>query len=29
MKHGETGVPEPLAFIHNGEPATINQDRFQ
>ena len=29
MKHGESGGPEPLTFTHNGEPATINLERFQ
>ena len=29
MKHGESGGPEPLMFTHNGEPATINLERFQ
>lgn len=29
MKHGESGGAEPLTFTHNGEPATINLERFQ
>ena len=29
MKHGDSGGPEPLTFTHNGEPATINLERFQ
>lgn len=41
MKHGEMGaprntgdvegapVPEPLTFTHNGEPATIDLERFK
>ena len=29
MKHGESGGPEPLTFTHNGEPATIDLERFQ
>ena len=29
MKHGDSGGPEPLTFTHNGEPATINLERFK
>lgn len=29
MKHGESGGPEPLTFTHNGQPATIDLERFK
>ena len=28
MKHGESGGPEPLTFTHNGQPATVDLERF-